>query len=97
MRCSNKLLYEIQKFKNNYNTLIFHELMIPTVVRMAKLSHKDIPEFQTVLYKNGLYNIYINIDNILKDPYSLYHPIKNLEDHVNYRKMIKTNIDKNKI
>jgi hypothetical protein len=71
VRCSNELLNNIKMFKNKNNTLFFHELMIPTIVNKLNLSYKKIIELQNIIYQNEY-----DDDDIINNPYILYHPIK---------------------
>lgn len=78
-RMSNKLLLKIKEFVKINNTLVFLEVLFPTIAGKNNLKMMDIPEFKNVIY----YQHYNNINEI--DETNFYHPIKNLNHHVELR------------
>lgn len=74
MRCSKKLLNVIKKFKQEHNQLYFHEILIPSLVKINNLSYKTIFELRNIVYRKEY-----DDKEIISSPTSLYHPIKDYE------------------
>lgn len=80
-RMSNKMLNCINNYANENNKLFFLEALIPTIGIKNNVNVVFAPELNEILYRH-----------IVKNPNksNLYHPVKNLESHIEFRKK-KTN------
>lgn len=80
VRVSKTLLSVIKDYAAKNRTLYFHEIMIPTLAIKNNLVVKKIPELEYITYNETFNVLHIYSDKI-------YHPMKNLKQHVEYRKM----------
>ena len=82
-RMSQKVLNSIRVYATTYNKLFFLEALFPTLSKEANLELKCCcpDELKTVVYRHNYSyeDVFINKDNI-------YHPIKNILKHVEFRK-----------
>lgn len=74
-RISNKLLNIINNYVKNNNTLQFHEAMFNTLAYQNNCLINNPKELENIHYRTGwdIYNLDLN---------KIYHPIKELYDHV---------------
>lgn len=78
VRLSRDLITKIKEYVDTYNTLLFHEIMFPTLCIQNKLIHNSPKEMKNIIYRN---NYSINdIDSI-----NMYHPVKDLAQHITFR------------
>lgn len=82
IRVSKNFLKIIKNYAADKSTFYFHEIMIPTLAIQNNLSVKKIPELQYITWNDTFNVLHIYSNN-------LYHPIKNLNQHVAYRKMLR--------
>ncbi len=78
VRFSKNMFESIKNYTNNYKTLFFIEALFPTIAKKYNLICNSPNEFDEVLYKRVL-----TIDKINKT--SLFHPVKNQLNHIEYR------------
>lgn len=79
VRFSNKMIQSIKEYAAKNNTLFFLEACYPTIAIKNKLSYiKNPQEFLSVTHRDNH-----NID--LLNKHNLYHPIKNLNEHIEAR------------
>jgi hypothetical protein len=80
MRCSQKLLKLIKTFKIEHNQLYFHEMLIPSLVKLHNLKYIQISELIYIVYRREY-----NDSDIIKNSDNLYHPIKDYDRHEKLR------------
>jgi hypothetical protein len=83
MRCSSKLLKLIKLFKERHKQLYFHEILIPSLVKINNLLYKTIPELKNIIYRKDH-----NDSDIISNPTYLYHPIKEYHRHESLRQVM---------
>ena len=81
VRFSKKMLNHIHNYSKNNKTLFFLEAMFPTIAIKNNLIYSTPDEFNEIHWRKDY-----TITDINKT--ILYHPIKNLEQHVTFRKII---------
>jgi len=77
VRFSKKMMQCIHNYATTHKTLFFLEALFPTIAIKNKLLYSTPPEFTTVYYRYEFNDINKN---------NLYHPIKNLNMHVQLRR-----------
>ena len=77
VRFSKKMMQCIHNYATLHKTLFFLEALFPTIAIKNTLLYATPPEFTTVYYRHDFNDI--NKSN-------LYHPIKNLNMHVQLRR-----------
>jgi hypothetical protein len=82
-RLSSKLLNLIGSYVINNKHSAFIEYMFNTIAMHNNLKISNPPELSTILYKKNWTQEYI-----LSRPQNFFHPIKNMELHDNYRKLL---------
>lgn len=90
VRMSQILLSKIKDYATKYNTLFFHEALTPTMCNSNNLLHDTPDELKNIVYSKEYK--YSDINKI-----NLYHPVKNLKDHLLYRNQRHTTISVNNI
>jgi hypothetical protein len=78
VRFSNTMMKCIHKYATNNHTLFFIEAMFPTVAIKHELVCNHTSEFKNIYYRHTF-----TTEDI--DKHNLYHPIKELPKHVQYR------------
>ncbi len=78
IRVSRELVTKIKEYVDKYNTLLFHEIIFPTLCIQNKLIHNSPKEMENIVYRKD----YI-IDDI--DVNNLYHPVKDMDQHISFR------------
>jgi len=78
VRFSKKMLYHINDYACNNKTLFFLEALFPTVAIKNNLKYNNPIEFNKIEYRYTFNNNEINT-------HTLYHPVKNLNNHLHYR------------
>ena len=78
VRMSNKMLKCIYDYANKNKNLFFLEALFPTIAIKNDLIYDTPIEFNEIHYRKDF-----NITDINKN--NLYHPIKNLEEHITFR------------
>ena len=78
VRLSNKILKCIYDYANKNKTLFFLEALFPTIAFKNNLIYSTPTEFIEIHYRKDF-----NIEEINKK--ILYHPVKNLEQHITFR------------
>uniref|UniRef100_A0A6C0HSH5 Nucleotide-diphospho-sugar transferase domain-containing protein n=1 Tax=viral metagenome TaxID=1070528 RepID=A0A6C0HSH5_9ZZZZ len=77
-RLSNRLMFEICRFVLVFEKLTFIECLFTTIAHHEKMSIETPEEFKNIHWRNDW-------KNFILDKSSLYHPFKNVEDHVSLR------------
>lgn len=86
VRFSNNMIKYINNYAKNYNTLFFLEALFPTIAIKNKLKYNTPNEFNNICYRCIFEEKNINITN-------LYHPVKDLNQHIYFRKLkLKENV-----
>lgn len=81
VRFSQKMLQSVKDYASKNNTLFFLEACYPTIAVKYNLTYIENPdEFLSVTHRDNH-----SIDSLNKD--FLYHPMKNIENHVEARTM----------
>lgn len=78
VRLSNKLIQHINDYGKKNRTLFFLEALLPTIALKNNLIYNTPQELNQIHYRKDY-----NIKDINKK--TLYHPIKNLEQHIIFR------------
>lgn len=78
VRLSKNSLKILNNYAKQYKTLFFLEALFPTLIIKNNLSYNNPKVFETIHYR---YNF--NKNEINK--FNLYHPVKNIEMHLEYR------------
>ncbi len=87
VRFTQKMMNCIKEYASNNKTLFFLEALFPIIaVKNNLIYYKNPNEFLTVTHRENHL-----LEGLTK--YNLYHPLKNLKDHINCREYIK-NINK---
>ena len=81
VRFSKKMLNHVNNYGKNNKTLFFLEAMFPTIAIKNNLVYNTPDEFNEIHYRKDFV-----ITDIIKS--NLYHPIKNLEQHITFRNLI---------
>jgi hypothetical protein len=79
VRMSALMLSKIKMYASTYKTLYFLEALFPTVCKSSNLVYHTPDELKTIVYRK----IYRNGDI---DKVNLYHPVKDLNKHIEFRK-----------
>ncbi len=80
-RQSRRNLQKVKEYVQKNGKLLFLEFLINTLASHNNHSVKTLPEFKTITWRNKIDENNININN-------LYHPVKDLKKHLEYRKRI---------
>ena len=80
VRISKVLLSKIQEYATKYKTLFFLEALFPTITKKHNLKYIVPDELETVVWRNNW-----NLSNINKT--NIYHPVKNIDNHIEFRKI----------
>ena len=83
VRLSNALLQRIQEYAARCKTLFFLEALFPTVAKHHQLSTAHPPELNKIYYRYGFTKDHVTSGSV--SLLSLYHPVKNIEEHVVFR------------
>ena len=75
VRLSLTLLSCIREYASRHKTLFFLEALFPTVAMHYRLLCQQPPEMHTIHYRWGFTQ-----DQIVANPYALFHPVKNEAD-----------------
>lgn len=78
VRFKNSMIKCINNYAKENNTLFFLEALFPTIAIKNNLKYNNSIEFNNIHYRHSFDKKDININN-------LYHPIKNLNDHIYFR------------
>jgi hypothetical protein len=81
-RMSATMLKSIYKYANTYQTLFFIEALVPTLAKKNGLVYDSPKELSTIVYRQP--------NDIELDETHIFHPIKNIESHIELRKNIET-------
>jgi hypothetical protein len=81
---SKNLMQQINKFADNNLTLYYHEIMLNTIAMQSGLKVQDAFELKSVVW-NGDWGL----DEFVLLPNNVFHPMKNIETHHNFRELIK--------
>ena len=74
------MISKIKDYTTTYKTLFFLEALFPTIAIKNNLKYRIIEELRNIKYRNTFVKQDINADN-------LYHPIKDLNQHILFRKV----------
>jgi hypothetical protein len=85
VRFSRKMLSCINDYASKNNTLFFLEALFPTIAIKNNLKYNNPIEFNKIYYRHNFNGEKIN-KNIL------YHPVKNLNDHITFRNNLNNHI-----
>ena len=92
VRFSKKMMECINNYASKNNTLCFIETLFPTLAINNDLIYSNPDEFNKIYFKCGVKGELINTNHTHFDfndeiinPNSLYHPVKNLNDHISFR------------
>jgi hypothetical protein len=80
-RMSATMLNSIYKYANTYQTLFFIEALLPTLAKKNDFIYDTPIELSTIVYRRNGENDDLNKTHI-------FHPIKNIESHIELRKNI---------
>jgi hypothetical protein len=80
VRTSSLFLSNIKDYASEHNNLFFHEALFPTLCKHRNLEYKNPSQFKNIIYRKE----YKDDDINTKD---LFHPVKNIHDHVLYRNL----------
>lgn len=78
VRLSRTFISIIKKYVDKHNTLLFHEIMFPTLSIQNKLINAVPDELRNIYYRKNY-----KINDI--DINSLYHPVKDMDEHIAFR------------
>ena len=81
-RQSRRNLQKVKEYVQENGKLLFLEFLINTLANHNNHSVKTLPEFKTITWRKKIDENNLNINN-------LYHPVKDLKKHLEYRKKIK--------
>ena len=82
IRMSNKMLSCLKDYATKNKTLFFLEALFPTIAKYNKLIYiSNPPEFLTVTHRQQW-----NLNEL--DCHHIYHPLKNLQNHIDARDML---------
>lgn len=84
VRFSKKMINCITNYATKHNTLFFLEALFPTIAMKNELKYKTPDEFKTIYYKHEF-----DKDDMCAS--KLYHPIKELDDHISFRTFLDEN------
>lgn len=79
VRFSNRMIECINNYAKQQNTLFFLEALFPTIAIKNNLKYNNPNELNNICYRNDFKKENINNNN-------LYHPVKNLTNHIYFRK-----------
>lgn len=82
-RQSRRNLLKVKEYVDKNGTLLFLEFMINTIAGLNNHKVQTIPEFQTIHWRKN-----ITIDDIKQNKNNLFHPIKDLNKQLEYKKLI---------
>jgi hypothetical protein len=83
VRFSKKMLNCINDYASKNKTLFFLEALFPTISIKNNLKFNNPIEFSNICYRRQIKKENININY-------LYHPVKDLDNHIFFRKMLST-------
>lgn len=81
VRLSSNLLSKIMDYANEHNTLFFLEALFPTMCKINNMKYDTPSEFKNIVYMKSYE--YIDIDKS-----NLFHPVKDIDMHTYYRRML---------
>jgi hypothetical protein len=81
VRFSKKMLEHIHNYGKNNKTLLFLEALFPTIAIKNNLIYNTPDEFDEIHWRKDFV-----VTDLIKS--NLYHPIKNLEQHITFRNLI---------
>jgi hypothetical protein len=79
VRFSTRMIECINNYAKEKNTLFFLEALFPTIAIKNNLNYNNPNELNNIYYRNDFKEEFINNN--------LYHPVKNLDDHIYFRKL----------
>lgn len=82
VRFSKKMMTCIHEYATKYKTLYFLEALFPTTAIQNKLNYVTPSEFHEIHYRT-----YFRKQNIKEN--QLYHPVKEMHKHIEYREQIR--------
>jgi hypothetical protein len=82
---SNKMLLEIRKYVLENNKLFYIEAMFNTLAMQVGLNVIGAPELKSIVWVGEW-----GLDEFVQLPNNIFHPLKDIENHKEYRKDIKT-------
>jgi hypothetical protein len=85
IRCSKKLLQNINNYAVLYKSLFLDEVLFTTIALQNNLKINGIEELNTIVFRNDW-----KLEDI--DIGKLYHPIKNIQKQYDYRNNIQKNL-----
>jgi hypothetical protein len=80
VRFSKKMMQSINDYAKKHKTLFFLEALFPTIAVKNNLKYNNPIEFKNINYIRMFENKDINKND-------LYHPVKNLNDHISFRQL----------
>ena len=80
VRFSNRMMKCINNYAKAHNTLFFLEALFPTIAIKNKLKYNTPNEMTNIIYRHNFKE-----ENIDKN--NLYHPVKNVNKHIHFRKL----------
>ena len=80
-RQSRRNLQKVKEYVDKNGKLLFLEFFINTLANHNNHSVKTLPQFRTITWRNKIDENNLNINN-------LYHPVKDLKKHLQYREML---------
>ena len=83
-RQSRRNLLKVKEYVDKNGTLLFLEFMINTIAALNNHKVQTIPEFQTIHWRKN-----ITLEDIKNNKNNLFHPIKDLNKQLEYKKLIK--------
>ncbi len=87
IRLSNKFLQFIKKYVDENKKMFFIESFLCTLTNYYNLKKSTITEFDNIVFKKN-WTIY----DIINSPISFIHPVKDINQQVNFRKYFQPNI-----
>lgn len=85
VRISDKMLTKIKDYAREHKTLFFLEALFPTLCKYNHFIYDTPPEFINIVFETKY-----NINDF--DKYNLYHPVKQLDEHILYRNKLSLDI-----
>lgn len=85
-RQSRRNLLKVKEYVDKNGTLLFLEFMINTIAGLNNHKVQTIPEFQTIHWRKN-----ITLEDIKNNKNNLFHPIKDLNKQLEYKKLIQFN------
>jgi hypothetical protein len=82
IRCSKKMMKSIDDYAKKYNNLFLDESLFNTLAVHNNLQVNTIPELKTIVYRTNW-----KLSDIVKT--NLYHPIKDINIHYDFRNNLK--------